>query len=139
MPQGTDRMRSEISSVFTFFAEYKKADEVGVEFDVIDQVLSMLNASPSMVFMDYWQFAKKHGPNLPFVEAVLRGRDDWDKVTVNEVMETLKRKTREEGIVEPEETTIMVSAPRVFKRPDCLGLNSSVVFRSGWRTPTKVY
>jgi exocyst complex component 3 len=73
----------------------------------------MLSASSSMVFMDYWTFAKIHGPNLPFVEAILRARDDFDRVQVNEIMDTLRRKVKEEGIGEPAEPTIMV-CPFVF-------------------------
>jgi exocyst complex component 3 len=109
LPTAVSKMKSEISQVFTFFAEYKKQDDVSGEFEVIDMIISMLQATPDMVFMDYWAFAAKHGPCLPFIEAVLRGRDDWDKTTVGEVLDTLKRKIREEGIGEPEEPTIMVS------------------------------
>lgn len=112
LPTAVSKMKSEISQVFTFFAEYKKQDDVSGEFEVIDMIISMLQATPDMVFMDYWAFAAKHGPCLPFIEAVLRGRDDWDKTTVGEVLDTLKRKIREEGIGEPEEPTIMVSLSR---------------------------
>jgi exocyst complex component 3 len=109
IPSALEKIKSDTSKVFMFFNEYKKEEDLSSEFEIIDQLLSMLAASPEMIFMDYWQFAKKHGPNLPFIEALLRGRDDMDKVTLNEVLETLRRKIREEGLGEPEEPTIMVS------------------------------
>lgn len=112
LPSSINRMKTEIGNVFTFFAEYKNQDDLHNDFEVIDQIISMLEASPDMVLMDYWQFAKKHGPNMPFVEAVLRGRDDLDKVALGEVLDTLRRKVREEGISAPEEPTIMVSSQR---------------------------
>ena len=82
-----------------------------MNFEVLNMVVSMLTASSSMVFMDYWTFAKIHGPNLPFVEAIIKARDDFDRVQVNEIMETLRRKVKEEGIGEPAEPTIMVCHP----------------------------
>lgn len=62
-----------------------------------------------MIFMDYWAFAKIHGPQLAFVEGLLKARDDFDRPMVNEVLETLRRKVKEEGIEEPAQPTIMVS------------------------------
>jgi hypothetical protein len=74
----------------------------------MDQVVSMLSAGSQMVFMDYWSFAKKHGPQLAFVEAIMKARDDFDRVVVQDIMDTLRRKVREEGITDPPEPTIMV-------------------------------
>lgn len=104
-----DRVREDVSASFDFFSTYKKPEDLEVNFEVMDQVLSMLGASSQMVFMDYWTFAKRHGPQLAFVEALIRARDDFDRPMVGEIMETLRRKVKEEGIVDPEEPTIMVS------------------------------
>jgi hypothetical protein len=79
-------------------------------------IVAMLSASSHMIFMDFWQFAKKYGPNMPFIEAILRGRDDLDKATTNEAIDTLRRKIREEGLTDPPEPTIMVSC-----RLSCVG------------------
>ena len=97
-----------MESAFEFFATHKPAQDLENNFEVLQMVVSMLSASSSMVFMDYWTFAKIHGPNLPFVEAIIKARDDFDRPQVNEIMETLKRKVKEEGIGEPAEPTIMV-------------------------------
>lgn len=108
MPMAIDRVREDVSASFDFFSTYKKPEDLEVNFEVMDQVLSMLGASSQMVFMDYWTFAKRHGPQLAFVEALIRARDDFDRPMVGEIMETLRRKVKEEGIVDPEEPTIMV-------------------------------
>lgn len=109
MPAAIDRMSQDSHKARSFFSQYKNQQEVDAEFEVIDAILAMLSASSEMIFMDYWSFAKVHGPNLPFIEAVIKARDDLDKATLADVIETLRRKTSEEGIGEPEEPTIMVS------------------------------
>ena len=108
MPKALNRVQSDISAAFDFFATYKQPQDLEVNFEVLDMIVGMLSASPDMIFMDYWTFAKKHGPQLGFVEALVRARDDMDRSTSNEVMETLRRKVREEGIEDPAEPTIMI-------------------------------
>jgi exocyst complex component 3 len=109
MPSATQRIKSDISQAFDFFAQYKQPKDLEGNFEIMDQVVSMIEASSQMLFMDYWTFAKIHGPQLAFVEALMRARDDFDRVVVGEIMEMLRRKVREEDIGEPPEPTIMVS------------------------------
>ncbi|KAJ9122016.1 hypothetical protein QFC24_004599 [Naganishia onofrii] len=78
------------------------------DLSILTLIHSILSASPQMIFMDYWAFATTYGPQLSFIEALLRGRDDLDKQTLTEVMDGLRRKVREEGVEEPAEPTIMV-------------------------------
>lgn len=109
MPAAVELIKSDIDLALEFFATHKPPQDLQANFEIMNMVTSMLSASSSMVFMDYWTFAKQHGPQLPFVEALLKARDDFDRVQVNEIMETLRRKVKDEGIGEPEEPTIMVS------------------------------
>lgn len=53
-----------------------------------------------MVFLSYWNFAKAHGPQLNFVEALMRARDDLDKADVQAIMESARRKVKQEGMPE---------------------------------------
>jgi exocyst complex component 3 len=39
-----------------------------------------------------------HGPNLAFVEAVMKARDDLDRGGVGEVMDAVRRKVKDEDI-----------------------------------------
>ena len=118
VPAGTQKIKADVSASFDFFSTFKPAKDLETNFEVIDLTISMLDASSQMVFMDYWNFAKKHGPQLQFVEALMRARDDFDRNTVNDVMETLRRKVREEDIRDPDEPTIMVSALTLLQRCD---------------------
>jgi exocyst complex component 3 len=127
MPSAIQRIKSDISQAFDFFVQYKASSDLEQNFEIMDQIVSMLSASSQMVFMDYWTFAKIHGPQLPFVEALMRARDDLDRVAVGEIMEMLRRKVREEDILDPPEPTIMVSTSR-----------SSANVRSKSSPPTRV-
>ncbi|KIO15661.1 hypothetical protein M407DRAFT_86880, partial [Tulasnella calospora MUT 4182] len=107
MPAAADRIREDISEVFPVFSSLKPAKEVEETLEVMEEIISLLTASQSLVFLSYWPFAKRHGPNLQFVEALMKARDDMDRSGVNEVMDSIKRKVKEENLGEPEEPTIM--------------------------------
>ncbi|KAK0531521.1 SNARE-binding exocyst subunit S6 [Tilletia horrida] len=98
MPSAGERMRSDIHDVVDLFAPYKSQEELDTQFDVLRMILSMLTASAAMTFLSYYPFAKAHGPNLAFVEHLLKARDDMDKSDVNAVMESCKRKVKQENL-----------------------------------------
>lgn len=100
MPEATDRIREDVSLAFKFFSTMKPAKELESYFEVIELVLALLEASKSLVFLSYWEFAKIHGPNVSFVEGLMKARDDLDRAAVGEVMESIKRKVKDEGITD---------------------------------------
>lgn len=102
LPAAPNRIRADVEAAFEFFGAYKKVEELKGDFEVVEMILSMLEASKSMVFLSYWSFAKVHGPNVAFVESLMKCRDDFDRSAVSEVMESVKRKVREESIQERE-------------------------------------
>ncbi|KAI9444471.1 exocyst complex component Sec6 [Lactarius indigo] len=85
---------------FKFFSTLKPAKELESYFEVVEMVLSLLEASKSLAFLSFWSFAKVHGPNLARA-------GDLDRSSVNEVMDSIKRKVKEEGLTDPPEPTIM--------------------------------
>ncbi|KAH9921709.1 exocyst complex component sec6 [Epithele typhae] len=107
MPAATDRMRQDIDDAYKFFGTYKKMKELEPQMEVLDQVLAMLEASKSLVFLSYWSFAKVHGPSIQFVEALMKARNDLDRSAVSDVMDSVKRKVKEENLEDPPEPTIM--------------------------------
>lgn len=107
MPAASERMKDDISEVYKFFGSYKKSKELEPRLEVLEQILSLLEASKSLVFLSYWSFAKVHGPNIAFVENLMKARGDFDRSAVSEVMESIKRKVKEEDLQDPEEPTIM--------------------------------
>ena len=69
-------------------------------FEVLEKILALLEASKSLVFLSYWSFAKVHGPNITFVENLMKARGDLDRSGVSEVMESIKRKVKEDGLTD---------------------------------------
>ena len=100
MPAATNRIRDDVALAFKFFSTLKPAKELESYFEVIELVLALLEASKSLVFLSFWEFAKIHGPNVSFVEGLMKARDDLDRTAVSEVMESIKRKVKEEGITD---------------------------------------
>lgn len=118
VPVATDRIRDDVGLAFSFFTAHKPPKEVEKYFEVLELVLALLEASKDMVFLSYWEFAKVHGPNIAFVEGLMKSRGDLDRSAVSDVMESVKRKVKDEGITDPPELTIMkkISIQNTFSR-----------------------
>lgn len=101
-PSATERMRQDIDEVYHFFGTYKKMKELQPQIQVLDQVLAMLEASKSFVFLSYWTFAQTHGPCVQFTEALMKARNDLDRSAVSEVMDSVKRKVKDENLTDRE-------------------------------------
>jgi len=100
MPTATERIRDDVGLAFSFFTTHKPTKEVEKYFEVLELVLALLEASKDMVFLSYWEFAKVHGPNIAFVEGLMKSRGDFDRSAVSDVMESVKRKVKDEGITD---------------------------------------
>lgn len=100
MPAATEQIRDDVGVLFSFFSTLKPAKELESYFEVIEMILGILEASKDFVFMSFYAFAKVHGPNLAFVEGLIRARGDLDRSAANEVIDAVKRKIKEEGITD---------------------------------------
>ncbi|KAK0554741.1 SNARE-binding exocyst subunit S6 [Tilletia horrida] len=100
MPAAGERVRADIHEVSELFSQHKSQEEIDAQFDVLRMILSLMTASAAMTFLSYYPFAKAHGPQLAFVEHLLKARDDLDKSDVNAVMESCKRKVKQERLGE---------------------------------------
>ncbi|KAG6829884.1 hypothetical protein H0H92_003153 [Tricholoma furcatifolium] len=107
MPAATERIREDVGLAFQFFSTLRPAKEVEQSFEVIELILAMLEASKDMVFLSFWEFARVHGPNINFVEGLMKARGDLDRSAVSDVMDGVKRKVKDEGLTDPPEPTIM--------------------------------
>ncbi|KAL0567644.1 SNARE-binding exocyst subunit S6 [Marasmius crinis-equi] len=118
IPAGTDQIRNDVGLAFQLFSTLKPAAEVEARFEVLEMILGMLEASKDIVFLSFWSFAKIHGPNISFVEGLMRCRGDLDRSSVSEVMDSIKRKVKDENLTDPPEATIMkrVTIPNSFSR-----------------------
>ncbi|TDL23906.1 exocyst complex component Sec6 [Rickenella mellea] len=118
MAQAIEQIKDDVSMAFQFFSTLKPPQELEQYFEVLEMVLALLEASKSLAFLSFWSFAKVHGPNIAFVECLMKARDDLDRSSVNEVMDSIKRKVKEEGLTDPPEPTIMkkVTVQSTFAR-----------------------
>ncbi|CAO1615877.1 unnamed protein product [Parajaminaea phylloscopi] len=99
MPGAAERVKSDIDEFRTMLSPWLKEDaEWQDRAGVLDLVYSLVGSSSAMVFLPYWSFAKACGPNLAFLEAMLKARDDMDRSDVNAVMESARRKVKNEGL-----------------------------------------
>ncbi|KAF8892045.1 exocyst complex component Sec6-domain-containing protein [Infundibulicybe gibba] len=81
--------------------------EIEASLEVLEMILALLEASKDMVFLSFWTFARVHGPNIAFVEGLMKSRGDLDRSAVSDVMDSVKRKVKDEGLADPPEPTIM--------------------------------
>ncbi|KAJ3514989.1 hypothetical protein NLJ89_g2038 [Agrocybe chaxingu] len=118
MPAAAERFKEDITEVFSFFSTLAPAKDVEARFEVLEMILAMLEASKDIAFLSFWSFAKVHGPNIAFVETLMKSRSDFDRSAVSEIMDSIKRKVKDEGLAEPPEPTIMkkVNVGNAFSR-----------------------
>lgn len=100
IPAATERIKDDVTEAYKLFGTYRKTSELEPRFEVLEMILSLLEASKSLVFLSYWSFAKVHGPNITFVESLMKARGDLDRSDVSEVMESVKRKVKEENLMD---------------------------------------
>ncbi|KAJ2919536.1 hypothetical protein MD484_g873, partial [Candolleomyces efflorescens] len=118
MPAAAERVREDINEVYNFFNTLSSAQDVEKRLRVLEMILSMLEASKDMVFLSFWAFAKEYGPNIGFVEGLIRSRSDVDRSGGGEIMDSIRRKVKDENLTDPAEPTIMkkVTVQNVFTR-----------------------
>lgn len=107
MPAATERIKEDITEAYKFFGTFRVTKDLDPRFEVLEMILALLEASKSLVFLSYWSFAKVHGPNITFVENLMKARGDLDRSGVSEVMESIKRKVKEDGLTD--RTFVVVS------------------------------
>ncbi len=102
MAVAADRTREDVTEAFQIFSTLRPPKELDAYFEVIELVLALLEASKDsdLVFLSFKEFAKVHGPNLP--SGLMKARDDLDRAAVGEVMDSIKRRVKEEGITDRE-------------------------------------
>ncbi|KAF8967657.1 exocyst complex component sec6 [Flammula alnicola] len=118
MPAAAERFKEDITEVYAFFITLAPAQDVEARFQVLEMILAMLEASKDIAFLSFWSFAKVHGPNIAFVEGLMKSRSDFDRSAVSEIMDSIKRKVKDEGLTDPAEPTIMkkVNVQNAFAR-----------------------
>lgn len=100
MPAAAERFKEDITEVYAFFVTLSAPTDVDARFKVLELILAMLEASKDIAFLSFWSFAKVHGPNIAFVEGLMKSRSDFDRSAVSEIMDSVKRKVKDEGLTD---------------------------------------
>ncbi|KAG5457574.1 MAG: exocyst complex component Sec6, partial [Olpidium bornovanus] len=99
IPAALDRMTADIAMSVEFFSRFKSAKRVEKAFDVLHKLQTLLGSSKKMVFLDYYSLKKAYNDvPLAFVEDILSKRDDMDKASLKDAMESIRAKAKEEPI-----------------------------------------
>lgn len=109
-------MKDDMLAAVSFFEHYKAIDQLQASFDDMQIVLKMMRASKREFFLDYQPFATKHGPNLPFVEGLLKAREDFGRSDISEIMSIIKHKNEELQIGPPGVQTLVTKVMAMKKR-----------------------
>ncbi|TIC23338.1 vesicle fusion-related protein [Wallemia mellicola] len=102
-----EQIKADTLEAHTFFKRYRKAGDIQDDLDILERVVSLLTSSESMIYLDYFPFAKRHGPCLQFVQSLIKARDDLERRESKDMIETIYRKAEEEQFPEPDPPTIM--------------------------------
>ncbi|EMR11537.1 hypothetical protein PNEG_00547 [Pneumocystis murina B123] len=108
MPNCIEQIKNDVRLAFGLFARYINPKELEYHFNVIERMLTLLSTTRTLFFQDYMAFKHDYW-DLPFwyVEDLLTKRDDLDKSTVKEMLETIKREEVQTNEVHNNNITIM--------------------------------
>lgn len=131
MPKAAERFYADIGELTNLIAAVRPAEETESRVEVLHLIHGILSAAPAMAFLPYWTFAKVHGPNIPFLEALLRARDDIDKTEATAIVDSARRKVRQEYMPDvPESGPTIMAAVSQTQSGGLTGL-------LGWNTGTE--
>ena len=114
VPDAGLRMKEDILEAFRFFDPLMAPNDLDTSFEVLEMAHGLVTASREMFPLSFWAFAKVHGPNLGFVEGILRARDDLDRSAVEEVMKRVRWQVAGQHLNDREFSPLASSASRYF-------------------------
>lgn len=93
-PDYVKRMQEDVKVAFGFFVQYKTPEEMEDKFGILEGMINFITSKKSMIYLDYYSIRKVYWDvPLQFIEDVLKNRDDLDRSSVKEAMETIKTKS----------------------------------------------
>jgi hypothetical protein len=109
MPAAATLLSSDVSSIIAFFSTYRDPDRVKKALDPLAKFVALIGSSQRMIFLEFVSFWKVY-PDVPLglFEEVLGRRDDLERAAVKEIVESCRKKTQEDKIVE--------AAPSIFSK-----------------------
>jgi hypothetical protein len=109
MPSAQRLLEADVTTMVQFFSSYRDPERVKKALDPLVKFVALASSSQRMVFLEFVSFWKLY-PDVPMTlfEEVLNRRDDLDRAAVKEIMESCRKKTQEDKIVE--------AAPSIFSK-----------------------
>ena len=77
------------------FWDEERSDELDSYLEVVEMCLCCSRRRRAWRSCSFWSFAEVYGPNLAFVECLMKADGDFDRSAVNEVMVSIRRKVKE--------------------------------------------
>lgn len=101
MPAAPGRLEGDVQAVLAFFSSYRDGERVRRALDPLAKFTALVCSSQRMIFLEFVSFWKLY-PDLPlsYFEEVISRRDDLDRTAVREIVESCRKKTLEEKIME---------------------------------------
>jgi hypothetical protein len=93
----SEKVDNDLQSSVAFFSKFKAQKRVLKSFEPIEKLIPMFSSSKKMLFLDFYAIWKPY-PDFPLtlLEYILTRRDDIDKSAIREVMDTCRKKVKEE-------------------------------------------
>ena len=108
MQQGAaDLLSRDIQTLQKFFSRFRDPKKVEKALDPLIKLRTLLMASEKMIFLEFFALVKTY-PDVPLIliEDLLGKRDDLDKQTLKELIESIRWKLKEEKHIENTNTSI---------------------------------
>lgn len=92
-----ERMRGDQKRVQDYFSTLKNGKRVIQSLDVVDKVITFVEANPRLVFVEFYNLWKNY-MDVPYlyVEELVLKREDLDKAQGKELLESIKEKMKED-------------------------------------------
>lgn len=107
-PTAADLLARDIQTLQKFFSRFRDAKKVEKALDPLVKLRTLLIASEKMIFLEFFALVKTY-PDVPLtlVEELLGKRDDLEKQTLKELIESIRSKLKEEKhVIENTNTSI---------------------------------
>lgn len=98
MPQCVEKMKNDIAQAVEFFTKYRTSKRVNESFKHVNQFISMITSSVTMLFLDYYSLWKECPDiSISYIETVLNKRDDIQHNQLREIIDQCSQKSKEDS------------------------------------------
>jgi exocyst complex component 3 len=119
MQQGSaaDLFAHDIETLQKFFSSFRESKKVEKALDPLVKLRTLLMASEKMIFLEFFALIKTY-PDVPLalIEELLGKRDDMDKQTLKELVDSIRSKLKEEKHIENTNPSIFSKLKKILPK-----------------------